>query len=258
MRTTTASEMPLAHVGLVLGLLILGLLCGCTLVPLLLNWPFYLLIPLIVYLLIAVSVPLFRQSLTWLRWGRLDGVVWMWTAAIVITSSAALVIWHEWTEPDLSKLVAFVPPWPLPWLVAAGVVFSVLNALLEEVLFRGLMFDALRTSYGVTATLLIQATAFGVLHFGGFPSGTIGVVLASVYGLIQGACASTPEGSPLAVWPTSWRTPPSSRCCCATSINDQDYFSTASAKARLYPLQSLMPNSFWPYSMTSNGQMIDT
>ena len=57
---------------------------------------------------------------------------------------------------------------------------------MEEVLFRGLLFDGLRASYGVSAAVCLQAVVFGAFHYQGFPSGAVGVGLASVYGLMQG------------------------------------------------------------------------
>ena len=85
-----------------------------------------------------------------------------------------------------STIFAVVPRWSFPALIGAGVIFSCLNALLEEILFRGLLYDALRISYGLASTLLIQALAFGAVHASGFPSGVVGVILASIYGLMQG------------------------------------------------------------------------
>jgi membrane protease YdiL (CAAX protease family) len=62
-----------------------------------------------------------------------------------------------------------------------------LNAVGEECVFRGMLLDALRTSMSSTTAVVVQAMAFGLIHFRGFPSGWVGVALAAVYGLMLGA-----------------------------------------------------------------------
>jgi membrane protease YdiL (CAAX protease family) len=74
----------------------------------------------------------------------------------------------------------------LRYLLLAGVGFSVGNALLEEIIFRGVLYEALAADYGVAATVCIQGIAFGVVHAHGFPRGVIGVAMASAYGVVLG------------------------------------------------------------------------
>jgi membrane protease YdiL (CAAX protease family) len=183
--TPRSRELPLAHAGLALGL-VGGLLAGGRVIPTLLHWPFYLLVPLSAYLLIVLAVGPLRRSLTWASVGRLDGSAWAATAAVVCVSSTALLVWHAVAQPDVSEVVAEVVAGGLPSVLLTGVVFACVNALLEEVLFRGLLFDALRAAYGDFPGLVLQAAAFGVFHLHGFPSGVFGVALATVYGLMQG------------------------------------------------------------------------
>jgi hypothetical protein len=178
--------MPLAHAGLALGLLVGSLFLGGHLLPGLLDWPFYLLAPLIAYVLLVGAVAPLRRSLHWARVGDLEYRVWAAAAVIVMVSSAALVIWNWVVRPDVSLILARIPMGSLATLLLCGAAFSVVNALLEEILFRGLLFDALKASYGVAFALFLQAGAFGVFHFQGFPSGAIGVALAAIFGLMQG------------------------------------------------------------------------
>lgn len=68
----------------------------------------------------------------------------------------------------------------------AGALFATVNALLEEVVWRGVMQDALAAQLGLKGGLLAQAVVFGVIHAQGFPRGLIGILLASTYGLLLG------------------------------------------------------------------------
>jgi membrane protease YdiL (CAAX protease family) len=82
---------------------------------------------------------------------------------------------------------AFVPALPLGLLIAGGLIFSMLNAAVEEGAYRGVILHALDRSLGPGfAALLLQALAFGAIHIRGFPRGWLGVGLASIYGLLMG------------------------------------------------------------------------
>jgi len=72
-------------------------------------------------------------------------------------------------------------------LIVGGLIFSMVNAAVEEGAYRGVIMHALDTSLGPGfAALLLQALAFGAVHIGGFPRGWLGVGLACIYGLFMG------------------------------------------------------------------------
>jgi membrane protease YdiL (CAAX protease family) len=150
-------------------------------------WPLPLLAALGLYGLAVALVPALRRSLGWLRWGTLDrDVFWMIVATVAI-SSTALVLWTVAIRPELSTLresAAGMPAWLLP---LAALAFAMLNALAEEAYYRGVLFHALDAALGRSAaSLAVQAAAFGVMHLQGFPSGWLGVAMATVYGLMLG------------------------------------------------------------------------
>ncbi|HJK97555.1 MAG TPA: CPBP family intramembrane glutamic endopeptidase [Polyangiaceae bacterium LLY-WYZ-14_1] len=116
-------------------------------------------------------------------------------------AGAALVGWFSLTSPDLGDLLAMIPSAPLPALVGVAVLFAAANALAEEVLYRGILFDALihRGRLGVTAAVIVQAVVFGMDHLHGFPRGAVGVGLATVYGSMMGVVRARCGGL-LAPW----------------------------------------------------------
>lgn len=110
-------------------------------------------------------------------------------AAIVVgaASVAGLVAWVVLARPDLAALLAQIPPVGAPLLVLGLVGFALLNAVGEEVAFRGVFMAALSTGQlSLVPVLLTQAAFFGLCHAAGFPSGSIGVALAFGYGLLLG------------------------------------------------------------------------
>ena len=174
-------SLPLVHAGLLCILFGLPLL-----IPALRPWPLYLLTPLAAYALIVALVPPLRRGVGWLRVGRLDWVVLASTAGVIVVSSGALVLWFLLARPEVGDLAAQMPQVDPISLLLLGVVFSVVNALLEEAAFRGVMQEALTAEWGPWWGAGLQGVLFGVIHAQGFPRGVEGVVMASAYGVALG------------------------------------------------------------------------
>ena len=99
------------------------------------------------------------------------------------------MVWNLICRPDLAASRAIIPPMPLWLLPLAGISFALLNSMVEEAIFRGVMLQALDSAVGAgTISLVIQAVFFGWLHYSevGCPKGLVGVAMASVYGFILG------------------------------------------------------------------------
>lgn len=125
-----------------------------------------------------------------------DAVVAMATGAL---SSAVLVVWLRVAKPDLSDLVARIPRLGWPGLIAAGVLFALVNSVVEEALFRGVLWSGLsQTTLSTAHVVIAQAACFGAAHFRGFPRGGFGVLLAFVYGLLLGVVRHRTGGI---LWP---------------------------------------------------------
>src|SRR6266540_90541 len=105
-----------------------------------------------------------------LHLGRLTAAeVWI-VVGIAIASASALLVFSRQSPPHLgtgARFLVGLTPWSL---AAAGLAFALVNAL-----------------------------AFGMLHFNGYPYGVTGVALASVYGLALGALRLR-AGGLLAPW----------------------------------------------------------
>lgn len=150
-------------------------------------WPFNPLVPLVIYGLIAAAVPNLRRSVGWLKVGGFDSLVGWLVGITVVGSVAALPLWFFLLEPDLTHFLGNIPDWSPAWLVLAGLGFALLNAAVEEAIFRGVVMQSLEAAFGVGwLSLLIQAAAFGAIHFIGFPNGWLGVGMATLYGVMLG------------------------------------------------------------------------
>jgi hypothetical protein len=151
------------------------------------SWPFALLVPLLVYGVVAGAVLPLRGTITWLRRGRWDRSILALTLLTVVLSALGLWIWSINAEPDLSRFGRALPTTSVVYLVPIGLGFAVLNAAVEESIFRGIVLQALDSAFGRGwLSLAIHAMAFGLVHFRGVPDGWIGVAMAAAYGLMLG------------------------------------------------------------------------
>ncbi|MBY0526470.1 MAG: CPBP family intramembrane metalloprotease [Gemmataceae bacterium] len=175
------------HGGLFLVLMPLLLLLGPALgIPALARWPWYFLAPLLGYALVVGAIAPLRHSVHWLRVGRLDARVLLATAGIVVLSSTALILYFVAFRPDLRALAEQLPVRSVMPVILAGALFALSNALMEEIIFRGILQDALTSQLGERTAILVQAVVFGLGHMRGYPPGEIGMVLAGIYGLMLG------------------------------------------------------------------------
>jgi CAAX protease family protein len=143
---------------------------------------------LLCYAGVVRGVPWLRGTTTWARWGSFDATVCFLSLAAWLLAAAALLSWYLLLHPNIADILeAFVPAQPLGLLIAGGLVFSMVNAAVEEGAYRGVILHALDRSLGPGfAALLLQALAFGAIHIRGFPRGWVGVGLACIYGLLMG------------------------------------------------------------------------
>jgi membrane protease YdiL (CAAX protease family) len=139
--------------------------------------------------------------LPFLRRGVLDRKAYGLIVASAVVAGLALVAWFTLAHPDYSAIrAALFPPVPTPLLLVGVVLFAAVNGALEEVAYRGVLLDALDAVLGAgVAPIVIQAFAFGAMHFGGFPRGAAGVALATIFGLMMGTIRRSSRGL-LAPW----------------------------------------------------------
>lgn len=165
-----------------------GTACLCVLIPWnwYFLWPIFKLVPLVGALAVAHLNGSLRGAGAAFARGRLGRFEMAAIGALAVTAAALLILWFELATPDLSGLRAQIPGWPAALLVAGALTFAVVNALLEEIVWRGIMQTWLATIVAPLAANVIQAILFGLSHFYGVPSGWTGVALATGYALLLG------------------------------------------------------------------------
>lgn len=158
------------------------------LIPQLQIWPLSLFVPLVVYGLGVSTITPLRQSIGWIHWGRIDQQVARSMIVTVLLASASLIAWALLTKPDLKHHLALIPDLPFWVYPIAGIGFGIFNALMEEIIFRGILMETLDSALGARhLSMTIQAVPFAALHYlAGFPNGPLGAAMVFVYGVMLG------------------------------------------------------------------------
>ncbi len=177
-------------------LLALGVVAIC-LSPL--RWPWYLLLPTLAYLGIVLAWPPLRRTAPRLALGRMWG--WPLAAAVVlgVTTSVVLIAFQTLAHPEVADLAAKMPVAALGDVLLAGLCFSVLNAVLEELIFRGLLWEVAAAEWNGGVALAATSVMFGLGHLHGYPSGPLGAALAGIFGVALGLLRWWAGGLALAI-----------------------------------------------------------
>jgi len=176
------------------GALLLLSFLSLAIVPLgLWVWPFPLLIPLAVYGCVAAALGPLRQTIK-LPIGRTDGRLVAATAAVSVVSSTVLVLYQILATPSLEHLDRYLPLDLVRNMFLTAALFSLLNPVLEEIIFRGVFYQAILAQWSWPVAVLGSAVLFGLGHMDGYPPGVTGAVLAGIYGLALGTIRHYSKG----------------------------------------------------------------
>lgn len=156
-------------------------------------WPAYFLLPLL-FAFGAASIAGFADAYRGLSAGRLGRGEIVSIVVIALLTLTALSTWVIAFRPDLSHARSMLPDWSPAGLVAAALVFSIGNAVLEEVIWRGVLLGWMCRFLSPVPAIGLQAISFGAAHYFGVPSGLVGVALATLYGLMLGWLAWRSQG----------------------------------------------------------------
>jgi len=150
-------------------------------------WPFGLVVPLAAYLAVLFLSKKVKAATSWPVFGGLEGRTLPLMLSTIVSSSIALVLWARLSDPDLPDLAGSIPAGGIVLIVTAGLLFTVFNSVVEEFIFRGVLWDGLTAVFGsVIIVNIVQAVFFGIIHYAGFPRGFSGMSMAFVYGIFLG------------------------------------------------------------------------
>jgi membrane protease YdiL (CAAX protease family) len=151
-----------------------------------LTWPWFLAIPLSIYACVALSFPGMRRAMPAPALGRIGGLPLAFAVLISAGTSIVLVAFQALAHPDMSNLTEHVPSSWYGNVVLAWPGFSLVNAALEELVFRYVLWEIVALEWSNAMALCATSVIFGFIHMHGYPSGPAGAILAGIYGLCLG------------------------------------------------------------------------
>jgi membrane protease YdiL (CAAX protease family) len=154
--------------------------------PRLCVWPWLWVVPFGGYGCLVALIPGLRRTFKVWRFGTVTRSAVAATAFTSLGACGVLVAFDRLHRPDVSSYAYFLRVPQLGGIAIAGVLFTLFNALFEEIAFRGLLFDAVESQSGRATAIIITAVIFGVCHIQGYPPGLVGAVLAGVFGAALG------------------------------------------------------------------------
>jgi membrane protease YdiL (CAAX protease family) len=148
----------------------------------------------------CLPFPPLRPAFRWFRKGSLDQVTNLLVVLTSLISALALILWALWTDylglgTAMLGSVKSVPRWFLLLIGIPG--FALMNAFAEEVVYRGMLLDALLKRFPgrVMLVIVVQASAFAAAHYiAGFPNGKIGYLMTFTYASMLGYLRIRTEG----------------------------------------------------------------
>jgi membrane protease YdiL (CAAX protease family) len=151
------------------------------------------LVPFLLTSVLILPFPQVKPSLRWFRFGEVDKLSGALIVATGLFSTAALIAWGFWTDNfgiavTMAKNLMVYSPW---LILGIGIpVFALVNAFSEEVVYRGVIQEALAQTFERHSqwwAIVLQASAFAAIHLAaGFPNGKLGYLMVLVYGIALG------------------------------------------------------------------------
>ncbi|MGQ4002363.1 type II CAAX endopeptidase family protein [Francisellaceae bacterium CB299] len=168
--------------------------------------PIYLIIPLyqnpmFATLVIAlfISVLIYgKQVFRLFSFGKIKDIkIWFAIAFVSIIASSSLVLWGLWTD-NLGVGAATITELKRHSTILLLLVIplmTLLNAIVEETVFRGILQTELSHVFGVSVAIFLQAFLFAAFHYaGGFPNGLMGFAMTFVYACALGVVRHKVKG----------------------------------------------------------------
>jgi len=127
----------------------------------------------------------FDFNLCW-RFIGWDLVIILLFALLTVGGLAGYMHFYADTHSPMTVFGAQAGTTPLLKYWALGALFALLNSVIEEFWFRGLLMGALKPLVPMWRLIVLQAVVFGLIHWFGTPQGLWGVILAGVWGGLLG------------------------------------------------------------------------
>jgi membrane protease YdiL (CAAX protease family) len=149
------------------------------------------LVPFFLSLVFVLPAAGTRATLSWFKKGTPDLLSWVLSLITGLLATLALIVWAVWTD-NLGagdRMMGTSLQYPFWIVLGVGIpIFALINAVAEEVVYRGVLQEALTRTFDNAALIIfLQASAFAAAHvMTGFPNGIVGYFMVLLYGGVLG------------------------------------------------------------------------
>jgi len=180
-------------------MLFASLLTAPWIFPPLRIWPFFWLVPLVFYGAFVAAYSPLRRTFSRPRIGVLSRSNCVTAAAMTALTVAGIFAFQHFAQPDLQSYRAAMPFDSLGGRYGAWILFPLINATLEELVYRGILFDGIASQWNQHITILATGLLFGIGHLQGYPPGPTGAALATAFGIAMGILRTRSGGITLPI-----------------------------------------------------------
>ena len=160
-------------------------------------WPFSLLLPVLVCAGLNRSDPRLRPVGPACPLGTVNKSLMLVALVLGLISVGVLLAWRGLVDPQLLGGLSPYGGGSFLLIAIGGLGFAFVNAVVEELYFRGFLQAALSESPdSVHAPVVLQALFFGFMHLAphSVPHGISGVILTGIFGLVLGYLRTASKG----------------------------------------------------------------
>lgn len=150
------------------------------------NGTFFLIPVLLSGLLIALF-PQIRATIGWWKKENIGLQLALQMVLAVVIGSIAMYIYLMLNTDNIDRFIGMLPEGSVLFIVGMGVAYAALNAMVEEFIVRGMIWNALeKVMTSQRLVIFTQAVLFGISHYWGLPGGLSGVVMVFLWSLYLG------------------------------------------------------------------------
>ena len=149
------------------------------------QWPWIMGVPVVCVVVALLLWP--KRFAAAVPFGRIDRSDVALSGFIVLSACLGLWLWLEFAAPDLAVQRSLLPGAGLAVKLGILLGFALINAALEEFIYRSVVLQALSQVFSPQVAVVGQAIVFASAHAtASVPDGPAGVILTFIFGVLQG------------------------------------------------------------------------
>ncbi len=147
----------------------------------------YFIFPILIFTALLIALPSLRKDVDWWKVDLLSNQILVQAGVAIVLGCGVMMLYIHFNQESLARFIDMLPTGGLLKIVLLGVAFALLNAVVEEYIIRGMVWNGLAKTFSKPQLItLIQAALFGLSHYWGLPGGLMGVLMVFIWSLAMG------------------------------------------------------------------------